>query len=58
MIRMELDMKNIQDIKNICRDSQAAKISQIDEDKYAKLCHQNLPIGINQTCENKNSTFI
>ncbi len=53
MIRMELNLANIQDINNVCHTLQAVKISQEDEDNYAKLCDQNLPKGLNRTCENK-----
>ena len=57
MIRMELSMTNIQDMKNVCSSSQAVKISQPDEDNYTKLCNQNIPSGTNRTCRAKNSTI-
>ncbi len=54
MIRMELNINNIQDIKNVCLTSQAVNISKQDEDNYTKLC---TPKGIIPTCGNKNSTI-
>jgi hypothetical protein len=49
---MELNLANIKNIKDICRVPQAVQISQQDEENYEKLCHQNIPIGTNQTCGN------
>jgi hypothetical protein len=49
---MELNMANIIDMKNVCRVSEAVKISQQDEDNYVKLCDQNRPNGTNRTCGN------
>ncbi len=53
MIRMELNLANIQNLTDVCHTSEAVTISQVDEDNYAKLCEQNLPQGMNRTCENK-----
>ncbi len=52
MIRMELNLANIKDIKNVCQISQAVQITKQDEEDYTKLCHKNIPNGINQTCGN------
>ncbi len=52
MIRMELNIANIKNISNVCRDSKAIQISQQDEENYRKLCEQNIPNGTNQTCVN------
>jgi hypothetical protein len=50
MIRMELNMANIQNITGVCHDSQAVQISENDAENYAKLCNRNIPNGINRTC--------
>ncbi|UJR37112.1 hypothetical protein I4U23_029816 [Adineta vaga] len=50
MIRMELNLHNINNKSDVCFDTQAVEISQEEKANYTRFCHQNIPNGTQQPC--------